>query len=62
MASQKHNPVSECWGKDRFDYRAQAKAVARRMARKRIRGRHVNVYRCTNCQGWHVGGKDNEAR
>ena len=44
-----------CAGKAVHPTRAQAKAVLKRMMRRRLRNARLEVYRCRKCRLWHIG-------
>jgi len=54
--------VAGCIGKERFETRDQAERVRKRMARNHSHGRHVGVYRCDYCGGWHIGSSNERKR
>lgn len=47
--------MKPCDGKQHFDTYAMAEEVARRSRRRRNSNRHV--YRCRNCNGFHIGSQ-----
>lgn len=44
-----------CAGKAAHPTQRQAKAVLKRMMRRRLRGSRLDVYRCAKCRLWHIG-------
>lgn len=53
MASRRRQRRRACEGKRRHAGRQEAERALRRM-KPRAQG-VLNVYRCRNCGGWHVG-------
>ncbi len=47
--------AASCTGKERFETRDMAGHVLKRMGMARRNGRHMGVYRCQYCGGWHIG-------